>query len=183
MKIDRIISLVQNRLGKGNFHEEVVKEALARAYNTILSGEKNLDPFRRRYTIDVLQNTVGNYYSELPVSIVNIEDSILINQTKNIDVIFVLATTDEIGILNNLDVNKISKTVLFNIKENIIWYEWMDKDIKEVSLECIPDVSEMDIEDEIYVPQNLDEILIETTVNFLVPTPAYTSTNDSSELT
>lgn len=184
MKIERIVSLVQNRLGLGRFHEEVVREALSRAYNTLLSQEDDLAPFRKRYhNIGISKDEYDMYYSNLPTSVANVDIPVLIYPTKVDDIIFVPTEDGEMAVLNNLDVSIISDTILYRIQGNKIYYEWMNSDIDEVRLELIPDIEGLDWDEDIYVPQNLDEVLVETTVNFLMGSPPFTNINDGSDIT
>lgn len=183
MRIDRVISLIQNRLGLDRYHEEVVKEALARAYNTLMGEVDNLGPFKKTYNNIEVQKDGNQYYSELPVSVMNVEEGVDVNPVNQDDIVFVPVEDNEVAVMNNLDVRLISDTIPFLVQGNKIMFSWMNDDVGKVRVSAIPELSELDMEDDIYVPNNLDEILIETAVSFLTGMPVNTNINDSSELT
>ena len=187
MNIERTISLIRKRV-KFPIHEEVIREALTKAYNSLMTEEArsgNLTPFRKNYTIEIQKDSDDIYYSDLPIGTLSIKDNLLIYTKNKKDIDFIPIEDGELAVFNNLDVSLISSTILYEINGRKIYYYNIGDEFNETQVRAsiVPDISELPITDDVYVPMNLDEVLIETAVNFLSGTPPVTNINDSSELT
>ena len=69
MNIERTISLIRKRV-RFPIHEEVIREALTKAYNSLMAEEAksgNLTLFKKNYTIEIQKDSDDIYYSDLPI--------------------------------------------------------------------------------------------------------------------
>lgn len=182
MKLSKVISLIQNNY-VGFWHENVVRQALAMAYDIFLNEESDLTPFRVQYEGVSIQESNGKYFSTLPVSTANVDDPVVINLTDQFGIIFTQMTEEEANIYNELDVSLISDAIGFIVRPNRVDYRMTDSMPEYVDMWIVPDLSDVDVNTDIRLPLGSAELLVETALNFLSKKKPFTEINDGNEMT
>lgn len=180
MNAEELISLVRNRLGGRRFHEEVIRYNIGRAFAMFMSEEQDLTPYRKDF-YDVEVNIRGSkYYSTLPVTPLNVRDSIRITTIVGVEVTFEREDDGQAEIFNELEVSKVSDIIGFKLRTDKVWYNGIGDEIDVVDMAIVLPFEEYDYTDEIYLPVGSDELIIETTTNFLLGTPPSLDINDGT---
>lgn len=171
------IELLQTKFP--HVHQQDIEQWIGRAWSTLLYETYKIDPsnldfFVKPYEVDVLKDTYGNYYSLLPIGIVQLPDSAdgvrRISLKGDNSLKFFPAPKGSFSIFNELDVNLIDDGILYAVKFDKIEYS-CDPGITEVKLDLVPRFESYDDEDEIGVPMGFDVKLISIVEQLINGTP------------
>ena len=185
MTAEQFISIIRSRLGGRRYHEEVIRFAIGRAYSIFMSEQDDLTPYRKDYGgVSVLQDsTTEKYYSMLPGKPLNIEDAVRITTKKGLNITFEPIQDGQAEVYADMEVGKISSVIGYKIRTDKVWYENMPDGIDSVRMHIVIPFEEYDYTDEFYLPVGADELMIETTTNYLLGKIPQSDINDGSELT
>lgn len=192
MKLLTLIEAINKRI-KPPLHPKVVAVFMGRAYNQIIYDTfrkdlSNMDLFAKTYLGVEIEHDEDQdlYYSELPVSIVQLPnpgDGVRwISSHKGKEVEFSPIKAEEYPTMRNLEVHTQAGAIPYWLTGNRVEYGekvGINK-IDQVKIRIIPQLEDLEMTDDIYIPSGKDEQFLNLVINFINGSPTDKEINDQT---
>lgn len=209
MTKEELVKLIQTSLAggnmnpdlKGKYHEGDIERYVEMAYSQMLSelsdadihayyGQmtKTLTTEDGSYALPVSKDEdLDLYYVSLPVSLAPIGQKALrvVSRAQDINNPFAIITPDAAGIMNHL-VDPYDNTISCYRQGDRIEFSNYDKSITHVQVRAIPSFSDLDDEDEVYLPGGKPKYILDFVFSYygiVRGTPEDQQNDNSSKVT
>jgi len=170
-----------------NDNPQYLAAQIGRAFNTVLAyafrnNLENYDLYSKTYTdIEVLQDTNGTYYSNVPVRIMQLPDNaesvrrITATQDQK-TILFMPVPKDSWSTFDLLDVSKVSKSCTYSITNNRVEFAQKPATTR-VAMDVVRTFLDIDDNEEISIPSGMEQLFEDHLSAFINGTPAPNKTN------
>ncbi len=185
MKKIELIELIEHNLAggdtvvdlRGKYDPRIISYHIGLVFNQIFYDTFNMNPtgldlYAQEYTVDVSKATSGEYYSDLPVSLVQMPKNAGIRQIRGSGLLedsetFKPTTTTQASVLARGDLGEFSTDIWFYVRGTQIFYVFMDVNITKVKMLILVPFQDLDDDTEIYIPSGKETDLFQLVVQSL----------------